>query len=145
MEEPKYTGKDEKGRFTAKNTWQLARKTFSGGVSWRFETPEDFLQKALDYFQWAEENQKGKLAFADMRIFMGLPDKDSFKATRNRSPEFKEAYDLVMSIHEGDAEKKLGWAGTVQGAIFRLKNSHGWSDESTKNVNVTEVKAKFGE
>ena len=145
MSEKEYTGKDEKGKFTAKNTWQMARKTFGGGAPYKFKTPEEFLQRALDYFAWAEENQKGKLAFADMRIFMGLPNKQNFRATRDRSPEFQKAYDLVMSIHEGDAEKKLGWAGTVQGAIFRLKNSHGWSDESTKNVNVTEVKAKFGE
>lgn len=51
---------------------------------------------------------------------------------------------MIESILEGDTEKKLMWAGSTQGAIFKLKNKHGWKDEVIQNQNINNVNANFG-
>lgn len=137
------SGRDEKGRFVVNHSWHLLRTNFSNNGRHRtYETPEDLMDKALEYFDWAHETQKGKFATAHLRLFLGI-GRTCFHNYSKR-PEFAAVCGALMDVFEGDAEQKLNWAGSVQGAIFRLKNLHDWKDESTQNQNVTSYTADFG-
>lgn len=137
-------GRDEKGRFTEKNIWHRVRKDYStSGRPRKYETPEELIEKAMEYFTWADETQKGKYAEAHLRLWLGFYSRGNWKEYRD-NPNFKDAIYIIESILEGDNEQRLMWAGSTQGAIFKLKNKHGWKDERTEHQNVTNVTANFG-
>ena len=52
--------------------------------------------------------------------------------------------DIIDSIFEGDNEQRLMWAGSTQGAIFKLKNKHGWKDEQHNNNTNQNITVDFG-
>jgi len=97
----------------------------------------------MRYFEWADDVYKGKYAEADMRLFLGFHNRTSYSEYKH-NPEFSNAIYILESIMEGDTEKKLMWAGSTQGAIFKLKNKHGWKDETTQHQTLTNVTASFG-
>ena len=134
-------GRDENGRFTEKNIWSLLKKNVGRPRLW--DTPEELMEAGLRYFEWADEVYKGKYAEADMRLFLGFHNRTSWHEYKHH-PEYSNVISILEAIMEGDTEKKLMWAGSTQGAIFKLKNKHGWKDEVTQNVNQTNITAAFG-
>ncbi len=133
-------GKDEKGRFTEKNIWAYLDK--NSGRPRKYNTPEELLQKALEYFQWAEDTQKGKYAEAHLRLWLGF-SRSNWRDYK-QSPEFSHTMDIIDSILEGDNEQRLMWAGSTQGAIFKLKNKHGWKEEQHNNNVNQNITVDFG-
>ncbi len=129
-------GRDEKGKFIAKNTWQMLKEVYSGGRPRVYDDPDQMLLVAMEYFEWADEVHKGKYAEADLRLFLGFHGRTTWHDYKH-NPKFTNAIYIIESILEGDTEKKLMWAGSTQGAIFKLKNKHGWKDEITQNQNQT--------
>lgn len=134
-------GRDENGRFTEKNIWAYVKKNVGRPRLWN--TPEELIEAGMRYFQWADEVYKGKYAEADMRLFLGFYSRTSYHDYKT-NPEFANAIYILECIMEGDTEKKLMWAGSTQGAIFKLKNKYGWKDEVTQHVNNNNVTANFG-
>jgi len=131
-------GRDEKGKFIAKNTWQMLKEVYSGGRPRVYDDADQMLLVAMEYFEWADEVHKGKYAEADLRLFLGFHGRTTWHDYKH-NPKFTNAIYIIESILEGDTEKKLMWAGSTQGAIFKLKNKHGWKDEITQNQNVATV------
>lgn len=135
-------GRDDKGRFTEKNTWQMLRKVYGGGTPRVYSDPNKLIERAMEYFEWADEVHKGKYAEADLRLFLGFFARSTYSDYKN-NPLFSNAIYIIESIMEGDMEKKLMWAGSTQGAIFKLKNKYGWKDEATQNQNITGKREVF--
>lgn len=134
-------GRDEKGRFTERNIWSYVKKNV--GRPRIYKTPEELIEQGMRYFEWADDVYKGKYAEADLRLFLGFYDRKNWFDYKHH-PEFSNAIYILECIMEGDTEKKLMWAGSTQGAIFKLKNKHGWKDETTQHQTVTNVTASFG-
>jgi HD-GYP domain-containing protein (c-di-GMP phosphodiesterase class II) len=136
-------GRDEKGKFTAKNAWQMVRENYNGGRPRIYNTPDELIETAMEYFEWADETQKGKYAEAHLRLHLKFYNRTSWKEYKD-NPLFSNAIYIIESILEGDNEQKLMWAGSTQGAIFKLKNKHNWKDESTQNNINQSVNVDFG-
>jgi hypothetical protein len=136
-------GKDEKGRFTEKNIYTYLKKNFKGGRPRLYDNPEDLLEKAFEYFEWADETQKGKYAEAELRLYVGFLHRESWREYKN-NPKFTDTIYIIEAMLEGDLEKKLMWAGSTQGAIFKLKNKHGWKEEQHNNNVNQNITVDFG-
>ena len=134
-------GRDEKGIFTEKNLWAYVKKNV--GRPPIFNTPEELLEKALEYFQFCDDTRKGKYNESHLRMWLGMT-RSSWQDYRVNKPEFSYVMDYITSYLEGDTEDRLMWAGSTQGAIFKLKNKYGWKDEVTQNQNINTVNANFG-
>lgn len=141
MEEIEDSGRDENGRFTAKNLFYLLVQ--DPGRKPKFETPEALAQKVVEYFEWSNKYDKGKYTYSGLRLFCGLT-RSNLSDYRQKDTAFRDTIEHIETVLEDYYEKKLGWAGSTQGAIFWLKNKAGWKDESTQNQNITNVKANFG-
>ena len=124
-------GRDEKGRFTEKNLWAYVKKNV--GNPPKYTNWEQLLEKALEYFQWCDDIRKSKYNEAHLRMWLGFTRKNWYNYKNH--PEYCNAIDFIDSYMEGDTDDKLMWAGSTQGAIFRLKNKYGWTDETTQNQN----------
>lgn len=135
------TGRDEKGRFVDGNLWAYVKKNV--GRPPHYETPEELLEKALEYFDFCDQKKKGKYNEAHLRMWLGFTRSVWHDYYRNK-PEFSDTMDYITSYLEGDVEDKLMWAGSTQGAIFKLKNKYGWKDEVTQHQQITNVTAAFG-
>lgn len=135
-------GRNDKGQFTAKNTIQMLRQSYSDGRPRVFDAPLDFYNKALEYFEWADQVYKGKYAYADFKLYCGFLSRQSLKRYRD-NPLFSDAFYIVDLLMEGDAEKRLNWAGSFNGAKFKLMNKHGWKEEVNQNITGT-ITAKYG-
>lgn len=130
-------GKDDKGRFQLKNLFYLLADTT--GRKPKFATPETLATKALEYFEWSTEKEKGKFTMAGLRVYCGMT-RSTYHDYKNK-PDFTDVIDHIEQILEAYFEQKLQWAGSTQGAIFWLKNKAGWKDEVESKVNqvVTNV------
>lgn len=135
-------GRDEKGRFTERNLWSIMKKRV--GKPKIYPTPEELAFKAIEYMEWATTCDKGKFTFAGLRFYVGFSRQD-WHNYKNKYPEYFDTMNQIETMLEDYWEKKLGWGGSTQGAIFWLKNKAGWKDESTVNENVTNLTAKFGD
>jgi len=133
-------GRDEKGRFTEKNLWSIMKKNV--GRPLKVETPELLAYKSIEYFEWSVAMDKGKFTFAGLRFYIGF-SRENWREYKNRA-EFVDTIDQIETILEDHWEKKLGWGGSTQGAIFWLKNKSGWRDETTQHQIIDNVKANFG-
>ena len=134
-------GRDEKGRFAEKNLFYLLRERV--GRPPMFEKPEELAYKVIDYFEWSNKYDKGKFTYAGLRLYCGLTR--SLLSDYRKKPDFNDTIEHIETVLEDYYEKKLGWAGSTQGAVFWLKNKAGWKDESQQNVNqtVTQVQPKI--
>lgn len=133
-------GKDQKGKFVAKNLYHLLRSRT--GRTPFYETPEELASKIMEYFEWSDENDKGKYTSAGLRFYAGLTRSNWYQY--KQKPDFCDTLDHIETILEDFYEKKLQWAGSTQGAIFWLKNKAGWKDESTQtNINQN-IAVDFG-
>ena len=133
-------GRDEKGRFTEKNLWAYVKKNV--GRPSLYPDAETLFNKALEYFDWADQNRKGKYNEAHLKLWLGLSRANWYDYKQN--PEFSDVIEKIDLFLEGETEDKLMWAGSTQGAIFKLKNKYGWKDEVTQNQNINTVNANFG-
>ena len=136
-------GRDEKGRFTEKNLWAYVRTNYSGGRPRIYNSPDELLAKGLEYFDWCDSTRKGKYTEAGLRLYLGFTNRQSWHDYKV-NPQFSDVIYTLETLMEDDTEQKLMWAGSTQGAIFKLKNKYGWKDEVTQNQNVTKVVANFG-
>lgn len=125
--------------FKEGNLFYLLRK--SVGRPLKVRSAEELALRAIQYFEWANENDKGKYTFAGIKLFIGF-SRENWREYKMK-PDFVDVIDHIELLLEDFYEKKLHWAGSTQGAIFVLKNKAGWKDESTVNENVTRVTAKF--
>jgi isopenicillin N synthase-like dioxygenase len=133
-------GRDEKGRFTEKNLWSIARKRI--GQPKKYPTPEELAHQALEYFEWCGDT-KNKITMAGLRLYINFSRQD-WHNYKTQYPDYFDIMNTIETLLEAEWEGKLGWAGSTQGAIFWLKNKAGWKDESTQNQVVTNVTASFG-
>jgi len=133
-------GRDEKGRFTEKNLWSIAKKRV--GQPKKAKTPEILAYKALEYFEWCAET-KNKVTMAGLRLYIDF-NRSDWSNYKTNYPEYFDTMNTIEALLEDYFEAKLQWAGSTQGAIFWLKNKAGWKDESTQHQNVTNVTANFG-
>jgi hypothetical protein len=135
-------GRDEKGRFTEKNIWSVMRKNV--GQPKKIPTPEELAYKALEYFDWCSEVDKGKFAFAELRLYVGM-NRTDWHNYKHNYPEYFNTICHIEEMLEASWEKKLTWAGSTQGAIFWLKNKAGWKDEQHNTNTNTTFNADFGQ
>jgi hypothetical protein len=136
-------GRDELGRFTEKNIWAFVKKNV--GNPPKYKSGEELLEKALEYFKWCDDVRKGKYNESHLRMWLGFNRKNWYDYKNH--PEYSNTIDFITSFMEGDTEDRLMWAGSTQGAIFKLKNKFGWKDESKQEVNQTTtiIRANFGD
>lgn len=134
-------GKDQKGKFVAKNLYHLLRSR-SGRIPF-YETPEELASKVMEYFEWSDENDKGKYTSAGLRFYCGLTRSNWYQY--KQKPAFSDTLEHIETILEDFFEKKLQWAGSTQGAIFWLKNKAGWKDEQHNTNTNTTFNADFGQ
>lgn len=132
-------GRDENGKFTAKNLHHLMRERI--GRKLIYPTPELLAEKAIEYFDWADETSKGKYTSAGLRLYIGFTRQNYYKYKND--PAFNDTIDHIETLLEDFMEKKLHWGGSTQGAIFWLKNKAGWTDENTINQNTTITELKI--
>lgn len=134
-------GRDEKGRFVEKNLWAYIPKDV--GRPRIYETPEQLLEKAKEFFEWSDQTRKSKYSEAGLRVWLGFTKKNWYDY--KNSPNFVTLIDYIESIFEDEAELKLMWAGSFPGAKFKLTNKHGWKEENHQNINqtITEVKPQI--
>ncbi len=136
-------GRDANGRFNSKNLFYLLSPQTGKGPTPMYKTPEELAAKAVEYFEWADRQDKGKYTLAGIRLFLGMSSKATWSNYKNREG-FTDLIEKIETVMEDYYEKKLQWAGSTQGAIFWLKNKAGWRDEVTQNQNVTNIVANFG-
>jgi DNA-packaging protein gp3 len=133
-------GRDEKGRFTEKNLWSIARKRV--GQPKKYPTPEELAFTALEYFDWCAAT-KNKITMAGLRVYVNFSRQDWLNYKTNY-PDYFDTMNTIELLLEAEWEAKLGWAGSTQGAIFWLKNKAQWRDETTQHQTLTNVTASFG-
>jgi hypothetical protein len=134
-------GRDEKGKFVVRNLYHLMRERV--GRPLKFETPEELAEKAVEYFEWSQDCDKGRFTSAGLRLFIGATR--STWGDYKQRPAFSDTISHIETLLEDFNEKKLQWAGSTQGAIFWLKNKAGWKDEQDVNQRVTNITANFGD
>ena len=127
-------GRDEKGRFKERNLWSLMKKRV--GQPKKYPTPEELAYKAIEYFEWSTTCDKGKFTFSGLRFYIGFSRQD-WHNYKNNYPEYFDTIINIEQMLEDYWEKKLGWGGSTQGAIFWLKNKAEWVDEVTQNQRQT--------
>lgn len=135
-------GRDEKGKFTARNMVQMLRQNYAGGRPRIYDTPEELYNKAIEYFEWADDVYKGKYAYADLKLYLGFLSRSTWSKYIN-DPLFMDVFFIIDLYMEGDSEKRLNWAGSFQGAKFKLMNKHGWKEEQSHNVVLETIKTKW--
>ena len=128
--------RDVNGRFTAKNVWTVIKR--NAGRKFMYEDADILLIVILDYFEWCDQ-LKQKYSYSHLCLWLGMSKQAYHEYKHN--PKYAEAIGIAELIFEGDSEQKLMWAGSTMGAIFKLKNKHGWKDESTQHQhqNITSV------
>lgn len=136
--------RDEKGKFIDKNTIQMLRRNYKGGRPRHYDTPEQFFDKVMEYFEWADEVHKGKYSYADLKLYTGLIKRQTFHDYIH-NPLFSDIFFIIDLIMEGDSEKRLNWVGSFQGAKFKLMNKHGWKEEQDYNLKLETIKTKWAE
>lgn len=137
---PEEAGRDKSnGQFTKGNLYHLIRTKTKDKA---YKTPEEFAEKVYEYFEWSKEHDKGKFTLAGLCLFVHLTKPTLKKYLQTEG--YDEVVEKALLVLEDHNEKKLGWAGSTQGAIFWLKNKAGWQDEVIQNqINtITTVEPK---
>lgn len=133
-----YTYRDENGRFKPGNAFSVGY-----GRPLTYSNAEDMFKTILEYFEWADQTQKGKYAMADCALFMGFESRQSLWDYLHKHDGFSYVLNRMKTMFEGYHEKKLGWGGSFPGSAFWLKNFAGWKDEVTQNQNQTVTKVEI--
>ena len=130
-------------RFAMGNNFSVGNE---GGRPAFYEDPALMYTKVMEYFEWAETENKGKITITGLVLFLGFESRKSLQQYEDK-PEFativKRARLAVESYYE---EKLTGMS--YGGAIFALKNlgAEYWKDKTEQDVNqkITNVNANFG-
>lgn len=116
---------------------------FAAGHGWGrppiYETPEDLLKKAFEYFD-IETNSTGicKPTVSGLIFHLGFDSRQTFYNYKEKSQDFLDTLNRLVLFIESCYEKNLHgfqWAGSA----FALKNinSKDWKDEVVQNQNQT--------
>ena len=111
-----------------------------------YDTPEQMLEKAVEYFD-IETGSNGvcKPTISGLVFHLGFESRNSWYAYKERSNEFKYTIKKLQSFIESCYEKNLhGFA--YAGSIFALKNLNPaeWRDEVIQHQTTDKVNASFG-
>ena len=104
----------------------------NGGRPPFFATPEELEQKIIDYYDWTEQYNEGKVTglrvptITGLTLYLGFCDRQALDEYAKREEEFsfivKKAKESIAEYHE------CRLSGTTPtGSIFWLKN-FGWKD-----------------
>lgn len=129
------------GRFAKGNLWHLIR--VNHGNTKLLDSPEHLAFKAKEYFDFCDKERKSKYNHAHLLLWLGISRK--VYCDYKKLKDYGAVIDMIELFLEGETEDKLMWAGSTEGAKFKLKNKFGWVDEVSQNHNVTTIIAKFGE
>lgn len=109
-----------------------------------YETPEDFWNRGVQYFEKIVDEDGHiliKPALTDLALFMGFEDRSSF-TEYGKKEEFKYVVKRLRAIIEGYFERQLSTQNTT-GAIFWLKNSgSGWKDTIDNNQTIQVMRSE---
>lgn len=120
----------------------------NGGRPPLYETPEEMIEKAIEYFNIeTQKNGICKPTISGLTFHLGFDSRRSWYNYKERSKEFLYAINRMQTFIESCYEKNLhGYS--FAGSIFALKNINGeyWKDKTEQEVNqtVTNVEASFG-
>ena len=137
-------GRDDKGKFSKGNRFSEGLK--NSGTHLKYETPEEMQGVAEEYIETTKlKSGEYKPTLTGLCFHMGFESLQSFYDYEKRS-EFSYTVRRLRMFVQSCYEKQLygfAWAGSA----FALKNlgAADWKDESTQNVNNTNVTADFGQ
>jgi hypothetical protein len=120
----------------------------NGGQPAYFETPEQMIEKASEYFEMETQgNGICKPTITGLIFHLGFESRTSWYQYKERSKEFLYTINRMQTFVESCYEKNLhGFA--FAGSIFALKNINKeyWKDKIESEVNQTNhnVQASFG-
>lgn len=143
MEPQKKEDKKTGHRFALGNTFSVGNE---GGRPAFYEKPEDLYNKIMEYFEWCETDNKGKISITGLTLYLGFESRKSLSQYEDK-PEFATLIKRARLAVESYYEERLSGM-TYGGAIFALKNLAGeyWKDKTEQDVNqrVTNLNANFG-
>lgn len=125
-------------KFSMGNTFSVGN---NGGQPAIYKNPEGLYNKIMEYFEWAEGDNKGKITITGLTLYLGFASRKSLSDYEDM-PEFstliKRARLAVESYYE---EKLIGMS--YGGAIFALKNlgAEYWKDKTEQDVKNTIINA----
>lgn len=127
---PKKTGH----RFSIGNTFSVGNE---GGRPAFYNTPKDLYDKVMEYFEWAENENKGKITITGLTLYLGFESRKSLQQYEDK-PEFATIIKRARLGVESYYEEKLSGM-TYGGAIFALKNlaKEYWKDSTEQEVTQT--------
>jgi hypothetical protein len=106
-----------------------------GGTAKKFESPEEFLEKAMGYFRKCAENNVIPMPGA-LYAFMGFTSSGALTNYARRNPDFREAHQLIQTWLKIPLEWLLTEPGqNTTGAWKRLTNiPDGWEVDDDPNL-----------
>lgn len=109
----------------------------NGGRPMHYETPVDLYNKIIQYFDWVEKENKGKISITGLCLFLGFESRKSLFDYEERE-EFSTLIKRARLAVENYYEEKLT-AMSFGGSIFALKNmnSEFWKDKIEQEIKQT--------
>lgn len=113
-----------------------------------YETPEQMMEKAIEYFE-IETNTQGvcKPTISGLIFHLGFEKRQSWYDYKEKSKEFTYTINRLQKFIESCYEKNLH-GFNYAGSIFALKNlnSSEWKDETHSEINQTNknITVNFG-
>jgi len=125
-------------RFAMGNNFSIGN---NGGRPAIYKTPEELYNKIMEYFQWAEDDNKGKITITGLTLYLGFESRKSLSDYEDK-PEFSTLIKRARLAVESYYEEKLSNM-TYGGAIFALKNlgAEYWKDKTEQDVKNTIINA----
>ena len=113
----------------------------NGGRPLIYETPEELYKKIMEYFEWVEEENKGKISITGLTLYLGFESRRSLADYEERK-EFSTLIKRARLAVENYYEEKL-ISMSYGGSIFALKNmaSEYWKDKTEQDVKNTIINA----
>lgn len=121
-------------RFSIGNTFSVGNE---GGRPAFYNTPKELFDKVMEYFEWAENENKGKITITGLTLYLGFESRKSLQQYEDK-PEFATIIKRARLGVESYYEEKLSGM-TYGGAIFALKNlaKEYWKDSTEQEVTQT--------
>lgn len=128
--EPKKIGH----KFQMGNTFSVGN---GGGRPAFYDKPESLFNKVMEYFEWTETDNKGKISITGLTLFLGFESRKSLQQYEDK-PEFATIIKRARLAVECYYEERLSGM-TYGGAIFALKNlaKEYWQDKTEQEVKQT--------
>jgi len=123
----------------------LAKLKENNGRPRLYNTPEELLEEAYNYFDASEKNDGGKVTMSGLRLWLGMTPSNWRDYKQNQ--DFSHAVLYLTEILKDFYEKKLAWAGSFAGGQYWLKCQGGdeWQDVDKKQIDFSgKIETKFG-